>query len=217
MWGQHKRQYLQYEDMRPYHYGFFVGLHTQDFQIDHSGYTDADGTRWYGSVPAFSPGFSVGVLGDCRLCDAFSLRVCPSIHFGSKTMSLVSDRPQTAIAQTTIRSNYIMLPLLLRYRGARTNNYRPYLISGISFGIDAGIRRKEAVQLKRWNTYWEFGVGCDLYSPYFRLVPELKCCLGLRDVFEHDRPDESSQAFINYTNAFDRITSRLIVLSFQFE
>ena len=45
--AQHKKpQYLQYEDMRPYHFGFFVGLHTQDFQIAHTGAVDENGATW---------------------------------------------------------------------------------------------------------------------------------------------------------------------------
>ncbi|MBQ7162422.1 MAG: PorT family protein [Bacteroidales bacterium] len=216
--AQHKKpQYLQYEDMRPYHFGFFVGLHTQDFQIEHTGAVDENGATWYGSVPSYSPGFSVGVLGDYRLRDNLSLRLSPTIHFGSKTMALVSDQPDCEIVTANIRSNYIMLPLNLRYRGARTDNYRPYLLTGVSLGIDAGRRKKKEIQLKELNTYWEIGVGCDFYTPYFRFVPELKLCLGLSDIFEHNRNEESDAAFVHYTNAFEKISSRLIVLSFQFE
>lgn len=215
--AQHKRQFLQYEDLRPYHFGFSVGLHSQDFQILHTGALDAAGNRWYGNVPAYTPGFSVGVLGDYRLSDAFSLRLTPCIHFGSKNMNLFSDAPDSEIETVTIRSNYIMLPLLVRYRGARTNNYRPYIATGFSVGIDAGRRKNAAVELTTLNTYWELAFGCDLYMPYFRLVPEIKLCIGLDDIFQHDRLDEASQAFVNYTNAFDRITSRLLVISFQFE
>lgn len=212
-----QRQYLQYEDLRPYHFGFFVGFHTQDFQIEHSGMADENGHIWYGEVPAYTPGFSVGVLGDYRLSDAFSLRLEPSLHFGSKEISLLSDAPGSEVVTANIRSNYIMVPLLVRYRGARSGNYRPYLMTGFSVGLDAGIRKKEEIELKKLNAYWEFGFGCDLYMPYFRLVPELKLCLGLDDIFEHNRSGESSLAFIHYTNAFERMTSRLVVLSFQFE
>ncbi len=215
--AQQRRQYLQYEDLRPYHFGFLVGLHTQDFQIVHTGATDADGNRWYGNVPSYSPGFSVGVLGDYRISESFSLRLTPSIHFGSKSISLFSDADLSQTESVNIRSNYIMLPLLIRYRGARSDNYRPYLATGFSIGIDAGKRKNEAVELQTLNTYWELAFGCDLYMPYFRLVPELKLCIGLDDVFQHDRQDEASQAFVNYTRAFEKITSRLLVLSFQFE
>lgn len=215
--AQQKVQYLQYEDLRKYHFGFHVGLHAQDLQITHSGAKDINGAAWYGSIPSYTPGFSVGVLGDYRICDFLSLRTTPSIHFGNKNMAFVSDQTDCPVENITVRSNYIMIPVSIRYRGARTNNYRPYLMTGFSIGIDAGIRKHEEIQLKKLNSYWEFGVGCDLYMPFFRLVPELKFCLGLDDVFQHERSDAGSDAFVHYTNAFDKITSKLIVLSFQFE
>ena len=210
-------QYLPYEDLRLYHFGFFVGTHVQNLQIEHSGFIDEDGHQWFGSIPSYTPGFTVGVLADLRVADFLSLRLSPSINFGSKEIALISDAPDAEAVYSTIRSNYVMIPLSVRYRGARTNNFRPYLITGPSLGIDVGSRKQEPVILKRLNLYWEFGFGCDLYLPYFKLVPEVKFCLGLNDVFEHDRLDEGSIPFLHYTQAFDRMTSRLFVLSFQFE
>lgn len=215
--AQRTVQYLQYEDLKPYHFGFLVGLHTQDLILEHSGQVDDNGERWYGSVPAYTPGFTVGVLGDLRLTDFLSLRLSPSIHFGSKDVILVGDAPGSESLKTQVRSNYFMVPLSLRYRGARTNNYRPYLMTGVSAGLDMGRDKKEPILLKAIHPYLEFGVGCDVYLPYFRLVPELKFCLGMNDIFEHNRKDQDGEVYLRYTNAFDRITSRLLVFSLQFE
>lgn len=217
LYAQKRVQYLQYEDLKPYHFGFLIGTHTQDLMLEHSGVADGDGNHWYGSVPSYAPGFSVGVLGDLRLADFLSLRTSPTIHFGSKSVALASDDPGSDILRSEIRSNYFMIPLNLRYRGARTDNYRPYLMAGVSAGIDIGRDKREPILLTRIHPYVEFGVGCDLYLPYFRLVPELKFCLGLNDVLVHNRTDQDSEAFLRYTNAFDRITSRLVVFSLQFE
>jgi len=41
--------------------------------------------------------------------------------------------------------------------------------------------------------------------------------LGMGDILVHNRTDQSSDAFLKYSNAFDAITSRLIVFSVQFE
>ena len=215
--AQNKVQYLQYEDLKPYHFGFLIGLHTQDLIFQHSGIADLNGNRWYATVPAYTPGFTVGVIGDLRLADFLSLRLTPSIHFGSKEISLISDAPNAAIEKASIRSNYIMIPLSLRYRGARNNNYRPYIMSGFSAGIDMGRDKRQPLLLTPLNLYWEIGTGCDFYLPFFRLVPELKFCLGLGDILIHKRSDQDSETFAKYTNAFDGVTSRLVVFSLQFE
>jgi len=215
--AQNKVQYLQYEDLKPYHLGFSIGMHTQDLIMDHSGTVDVNGDRWYGSVNNYTPGFSVGVIADLRLTDFLSLRTTPTIHFGSKDVTLVSDAPGSAPVVANVRSNYILVPLNLRYRGARTDNYRPYLISGFSAGLDMGRDKQQPILLQPINLYWEIGAGCDIYMPYFRLVPELKVCLGVGDILVHNRTDQSSDAFLKYSNAFDAITSRLIVFSVQFE
>jgi hypothetical protein len=215
--AQNKVQYLQYEDLKPYHFGFLIGLNTQDLIFQHSGIADAKGNRWYASEPSYTPGFSVGVIGDLRLTDFLSLRSTPTIHFGSKDVALVSDAPNANIEYATIRSNYIMIPLSVRYRGARTNNYRPYIMSGFSVGVDMGRNKNEPILLQPLNAYWEIGTGCDFYLPYFRLVPELKFCLGLGDIFVHNRTDQDSETYLMYTNAFDKVTSRLLVFSLQFE
>jgi Outer membrane protein beta-barrel domain len=217
LFAQKRVQYLQYEDLKLYHFGFLIGTHTQDLILEHSGAMDDDGNKWYGNVPSYAPGFSVGVLGDLRLTDFLSLRTSPTIHFGSKRVALASDNPTLDILWSEIRSNYLMIPLNVRYRGARTNNYRPYLMGGVSAGIDMGRDKREPILLSSIHPYLELGVGCDLYLPYFRLVPELKVCLGLNDVLVHDRTDQDSEAFLRYTRAFDRITSRLVVFSLQFE
>lgn len=210
-------QYLQYEDLKPYHFGFSIGLNTQDLIFQHSGIADSKGNRWNASVPSYTPGFSVGVIGDLRLTDFLSLRSTPAIHFGNKGVALKSDAVNASVENISIRSNYIMVPLCLRYRGARTNNYRPYIMSGFSIGIDMGRDKREPILLQPLNAYWEIGTGCDFYLPYFRLVPELKFCLGLGDIFVHDRTDQDSETYLMYTNAFDKITSRLVVFSLQFE
>lgn len=215
--AQKKVQYLQYEDLKPYHLGFLIGLHSQDLIIDHTGTPDEAGHRWYASVPAYTPGFSVGVIGDLRLLDYLSLRMTPSIHFGSKDVSLRSDETASIATTHSVRSNYITVPLSLRYRGARSGNHRPYLLGGISAGLDMGRDQHNPILLRPINTYLELGIGCDFYLPYFRLVPELKLSLGMGDVFVHNRSDQDKDVYRKYTQAIDRITSRLIVFSLQFE
>ena len=68
---ERKVQNRPYIDMRRWHYGFLFGLHSQDLEFVHNGYQHQldDGTpeSWYADVAAYSPGFSVGVLGELYL------------------------------------------------------------------------------------------------------------------------------------------------------
>ena len=43
-----------YTDLRPWHLGFSVGLHTQDLQLTHNGYVTPDGESWFVEQPDFS-------------------------------------------------------------------------------------------------------------------------------------------------------------------
>jgi hypothetical protein len=108
-------------------------------------------------------------------------------------------------------------PLYIKYRAERHNNYRPYLIVGSGITVDLAREKGELILLKPMDVTVEFGVGCDFYLPYFKLAPELKLCLGLLDMLERDRSDLYIVADQKYTRAISKLTSRMIVLTFNFE
>ena len=63
----------------------------------------------------------------------------------------------------------------------------------------------------------EVGFGCDFYLPYFKLIPELKFCFGLSNVIDKDRKDLNDKTLLKYTDAVDKITSKMVVLTLYFE
>ncbi len=93
-----------YTDLRPWHLGFSVGLHTQDLQLTHSGYVTPGGESWFVEQPDFSPGFCVGGLVDFRLNEWFSLRVSPGIYFGNRSL-VMRDYESGAVERQDIKSN----------------------------------------------------------------------------------------------------------------
>ena len=62
-----------YADLRRWHLGFSVGVHTQDMSFTHNGFVTDNGEQWFMEQPSFSPGFCVNGLVDFRLS-----RVCIS-------------------------------------------------------------------------------------------------------------------------------------------
>ena len=79
-----KVQNRPYIDQRIWHYGFLAGIHMQDLKFVNNGYVTEDGQVWFADVPEYSPGFSVGVLGELYLNKYMALRLIPTLHFGDK-------------------------------------------------------------------------------------------------------------------------------------
>lgn len=212
---QEKVKNLPYADNKLFHLGFFVGLHSQDLLLTHSG-ASYNGETWFAEIPNYSPGFSVGVIGDMYLNPYFNLRFTPSIHFGDKKFKFREQNTGEEY-ETNVRSNYLMFPLDVKYSAFRLNNYRPYLIGGIYGSFDLGRKKGTPIFLKGPDFGIEFGLGCDIYLPFFKLCPELKFCFGLADMLEKNRSDLQGQETIKYTEALSRATSRMVVLTFNFE
>ncbi len=206
-----------YIDMRKFHYGFLFGFHTQDLELSNNGYVDPEtGERWYADVDSYNPGFTVGVLGEMRLNEYFSLRIVPTIHFGQKHVSF---HEQNTCRDTTqnIKSTYISIPIDVKFAAPRYNNFRPYLMAGVSPTIDLTTRKHRALLTKPMDVYLEIGMGCDIYLPFFKLNPELKFCFGLADILKKDRSDLIDGTLRKFTDSLDGAHSKMIVLTFYFE
>lgn len=212
---QEKVKNQPYVDNKLFHLGFHVGLHTQDMILTHSG-TNTDGEVWFAEIPSYSPGFSVGVIGDMYLNPYFNLRFTPTINFGDKKF-LFKEQDSGEEFSTSVRSSYLTFPLSVKYSALRLNNFRPYLTGGIYGAFDLGRKRGNPILLKGMDFGLEFGLGCNIYLPFFRLCPELKFSFGLLDLLEKDRSDLQGEETIKYSNALSKATSRMVTLTFNFE
>lgn len=214
---ERKLQNRPYIDQRKFHYGFFVGFHMQDLELTNNGYIDpASGEQWYADVDNYSPGFSVGVLGEMRLNTYLSLRLTPTMHFGQKHISFheqVSGRDSTQ----NMKSVYISIPLDLKISGPRFNNYRPYILAGVNPMIDLTTKKQKALLMKPFDCYLEIGMGCDIYLPFFKLIPELKFCFGLANILQKNRTDLIDKNLMKFSNSLDDASAKMIVLTLYFE
>jgi hypothetical protein len=193
-----------------------IGLHTQDLKFVNNGFITDNGESWFADVASYSPGFSVGVLGELYLNKYLALRAIPTLHFGDKTVTF---REQNSQKETTqqIKSTYLSVPFDLKFSAERFNNHRPYIMAGINPCFDLSIKKNSNLLLKSADCYLETGIGCDFYLPYFKLIPELKFCFGLSNLLQTSRNDLNDKSLMKFTQSVDRINSRMIVLSFYFE
>jgi hypothetical protein len=228
---QRKVQNKPYIDMRPMHFGIHVGLNMQDVEFQNvgpqqlllAGMEESVERTVLCDAETWNPGFSVGVVADMRLSQYLNLRVTPTMHFGSKHLVFrdMDDLNGSGIPRETtqdMKNTYIAFPTSMKFSAERFNNYRPYLMAGISPMINLSGKDQDFLHLKRFDAMLELGLGCDYYLPFFKLIPELKFCFSLSDVFDKSHADEltdaNKQAFARSVNL---AMSKMIVLTFYFE
>lgn len=209
---------LPYIDDRKLHFGFTLGFNTMGFGVTPS-FMEQDGEIYDVSISSLAPGFSVGVITDLRLSNYFNLRLVPSLNFGERTLSYKAQNG-TEIRSTSIPSIPINVPVYLKYSSQRTGNIRPYLLGGAGAYADLGRDAEKPVFLNLLDYYIEFGVGCDIYFPFFKFAPELKFAIGFNDMLVP--LDERNSGSIKnedkiFTTSISKLTSKMLTLTFNFE
>ncbi len=213
---ERKVQNRPYIDFRRLHYGFFFGLHAQDMELANNGFVTENGEQWYADVSAYNPGFSVGVLADLRINTYVALRLLPTLHFGEKQVVFREYNSGNRERQQ-IKSTYFSLPLDVKISAQRFNNYRPYVIAGVSPMLDMTVKKQRQLLMKKFDFMVEVGMGCDFYMPFFKLNPELKFCFSMLDVLDKNRKDLLDENYKKFTESIDKATTKMIVLSLYFE
>lgn len=201
------------------HFGFSLGLNLMDFDITPSqAFLEQDG--YYPEVSLLNPGINIQVVTNYRPAKYFDLRFLPGVSFGQRNVRYYDFNTQAIINEgQRIESSFLEFPLLLKYKGARLNNVRPYIIGGFNYRYDlAGKKEYDEekqvfIRLKRSDLYYELGAGLDFYLPYFKLSVELKTSRGIRDIIVHG----IAPSYPQYTNAIEKMQSRIWVLAFHFE
>jgi hypothetical protein len=226
-------------DMAPYHFGFLLGINEMFFTIKtFPGYQDKtyfnnDTHQWLPdqnsdsahlfsmeATPTF--GFVIGIVGNLRLGEYFDLRFTPSLTFGERNLDYSiqnyydSPEPQMLYVTKNIQSTFVEFPLWVRFKGKRIQNMRPYILAGGKWALDlASNQKKKAdnssayVFINRKDFYALGGVGFDFYTAYFKFGTEFTMSYGLFDILKRDNTI--------YTDAVDKMSSRIFQISFTFE
>lgn len=206
-----------YADLRKWHLGFSFGVHTQDISITHNGFVTDNGETWFLEQPSFSPGFCVNGLIDYRLSNYLNLRFTPGMYFGSRDITMREYVTGAKLSQN-LKSTYVVLPLDIKFSGMRMRNARPYVTGGFMAAIDVAKKSSDYLKTNAFDAFLTVGFGCDFYLPFFKFIPEVKFCFGLRDILIHDRPDlvDDPDKF-KITQSLAKARSNMVVFTFYFE
>lgn len=221
-------------DYARYHFGFILavnqmnytikpveGLHYKVFDADEAEEINADSAMIYSIESRPTMGFTVGIVGNLRLSDYLDLRFIPSLSFGERYLEYRflkyrGGNAEIIEVEKNVPSTFIELPLHIKYKSQRLNNFRAYILGGVNFRIDLASQAKKSkdaaeVQIKmlRNDIAGELGVGFDFYFEWFKFGTELKMSYGFTDVLKQE--DNI------YTNGIEKLRSKMFQISFTFE
>lgn len=219
-----------YCDLRPLHFGVIVGTHFQGLEFENVGtqrFTDEDGNVVEALVTCEQDrsdnGFHVGVLGELRLTDYLAFRIAPTMYFGNRhitfrDLTAKDDGTMEVTERQDLKTAYIACSMDLIYAAKRFNNHRPYVMMGISPMLNLSAKSSDYIRLKSTDLFFEVGMGCDFYLPFFKLRPELKFMYSLGNCLKKGYVNQlKDKNLIKYAGSVSSAKSSIIALTFYFE
>jgi hypothetical protein len=221
-------------DESQYHFGFILGINNMLFSLktvdnlpnikwstDQSPDVYGDSLYVYSVTSTSTPGFSVGILANLRLGKFTDLRLIPTLTFGERIFNYNilryrNGEPLFVEVKKSVTSTIVEIPLEVRYKSKRLNNFRMYVLSGIKYSLDLASQKKgesnsntSNVKLYRNDFSVEVGAGAEFYTEYFKFGVEAKMGYGFRNL---RIPEDNI-----YSGSLESIRSKVFLLSFTFE
>ena len=215
-------QNLPRVDKNRWHFGFILGLGFGDFSTTpNDSFIDADGNKWYATSAGMSPAFNVGMIADLRIVEYLNLRCTPSLSLGQKNLNYTRFSPDGKVvgevSKVVTQYTSIEIPFYLKYSAKRYGNVRPYIIAGGGPFFNLNLDPEQPLLLNAFDVQIAFGIGIDIYTEYFKFCPEIKFGFGLLDQLNQNHPEIEGTAYEPYTRAVEKLTSRVLTITFNFE
>lgn len=179
-----KIENLQNFDKQKLHFGYFIGFNQYNYKLDYK--INPNYATWIEE----SIGINIGLIGDLRINEYINLRFEPGLHTNKLNLRFNERSKFTQNSDTirSVKSSYIHIPLLIKLSTKRLDNFRPYLIGGVStsFNLSSNQNSPEdnknnVFRLKANNLYYELGFGIDFYLQYFKFSPSIRGVFSLKD------------------------------------
>lgn len=202
-------------DRKPIHFGFSLGFNYMDFHIQEiEDLAGLDG--YYALWSEVTPGYTIRIISNLRLADHWDLRLNPGFAATERNLYFDVNDPVTGLRDTInrkIESSFIEMPLLLKWKSDRINNYRLYVLGGVKSSIDLASKQDvvddRVFKIKRNDLAYEFGFGVDIYFEFFKFSPQIVATWGFADLMVDD------DTF--FIEGIHRLETRAILLNFTFE
>jgi hypothetical protein len=212
--------YLPNHDDKKYYLGIGIIYNTSRFQMHHDpSFLRSDSVMVVN--PENAGGIGLAGMHNYRLSPRFEVRaIFPQLLFSYKNLTYHLKYPdpgkeETAVMSKKLESILLGLPVHIKFRSDRINNFRVYMFGGakVEYDLASNARAKRAetlVKLKTLDYGVEAGIGFNFYFPVFILSPEIKISNGLSNIHSRDPK-------LNISTTIDKLNSRMVVFSLIFE
>ena len=207
-------------DSKKYYLGIGLIYNSARFQVSqHASFLQGDSVMVV--EPETTGGFGLAGMHTLRLSPRFELRaIFPQLLFAYKNLTYHIKYPdpnknETPVMTKRVESILLGLPVHIKFRSDRINNFRVYMFGGAKFEYDLASnstarKAEDLVKLKKYDFGVEAGIGFNFYFPVFILSPEIKISNGISNIHSRD-PN------LKYSSAIDKLNSRMVVFSLIFE
>lgn len=217
--AQHSKNLPKF-DHRVMHFGFLLGINSANFVLERQPetFSGSDSLSVLEAKP--STGFNLGIISSLHLSEAFSIRFTPNLAFAARTLNYNFNTYEGPKKYSKIiESTLINLPLGVKYKSVRVNNFSAYILVGGAYSIDLASNvgndndsnnpSDVVVAVKKHDYLAEIAFGTDFYLEYFKFGIELKMSYGFKDLLDHDNAQ--------FTDPIDKLKSKMFLLSLTFE
>ena len=217
-YGQRNKrpQNLVRYDFKKLHFGFTLGMNELNFNIQKNSNTITNDTL-LNLLSKSQKGFNLGIVSNLRLGKYTDLRFIPTLVFGERHLhyGFIDSNQESDEKIKRIESTLIDFPFYIKYKSARYNNFRTYVLAGAKYSLDIASQEKindegqEIVKLKKNDLMGEIGFGIDYYLEYFKFSPQIKLSYGILNLLSEDETI--------YTKSINRLNTNGWMISFTFE
>lgn len=207
-------------DYNRWHFGFILGMGFNDYRVQANNWVDEDGNTWYAASGGLKPSFVVGMIVDLRLVEYLNLRFTPYLGLGQRDFQYNAYNKAgeyVSTLHTSVSSVTMDLPISLKYSAKRYGNVRPYIVVGAGPMFNMNLDPEVPILLKPVDVQISFGIGFNIYLQYFKLCPELRFGFGLLDELNRNHPEMENTIYDVCTKSVDKLTARMLTLTFNFE
>ena len=246
LYSQKERiEYLPNFDKRKIHFGYYVGINRNSFEINYHDQSGFDENSPVNPIPPrdmfvdvqASLGFNIGFVVDYRLHQNINLRFEPGLVSNAKTLTVIDPNLDATVNGVPIYANstqnterevagtYLHLPLMLKFSTNRLNNIRPYFIGGLSYDFNFSSNENNGkdnfegeFRMTKNNFMYEVGIGVDFYMYFFKFSPSIRGVFAINNELVEDfNPVDNPEYSSPWTGPIDFMGTRGIYLNLTFE